>query len=397
MKDNINNSNITSDINLSSKQSFFNDNLTEKKKENKDISISQTSTILDSAPEKYTLSKLINSVTNYRKESGNDFKIDVSTIKPYRLFHVDSMKTIGLGYRYNHRTSFIEKTKFRNISPLKKENHSVVNTKIPNEEQVLDNTKKNLIDYFPVDKLIKMETKFIVLMSKIKNAKQLWEEYIIWLNDFKDSPFYEFQFIFKSVFDNESPIKENVINLIKNSTNIIIISFIISFWITGKYKNNNNIINNLDMKYVYELMIDNHKLYLLLCLFILIEADLITNSEDVYVLRLIEQIKAYLSKILRNFNNRLLVLNEMKSVTKKLINIINKIMQQNIFYSQELLDYANNLNKTEITILFEIFELIKNGNYVSNNNNYNNYDINTQNNQQYETQTNNTMVFIIKK
>ena len=397
MKDNINNSNITSDINLSSKQSFFNDNLTEKKKENKDISISQTSTILDSAPEKYTLSKLINSVTNYRKESGNDFKIDVSTIKPYRLFHVDSMKTIGLGYRYNHRTSFIEKTKFRNISPLKKENHSVINTKIPNEEQVLDNTKKNLIDYFPVDKLIKMETKFIVLMSKIKNAKQLWEEYIIWLNDFKDSPFYEFQFIFKSVFDNESPIKENVINLIKNSTNIIIISFIISFWITGKYKNNNNIINNLDMKYVYELMIDNHKLYLLLCLFILIEADLITNSEDVYVLRLIEQIKAYLSKILRNFNNRLLVLNEMKSVTKKSINTINKIMQQNIFYSQELLDYANNLNKTEITILFEIFELIKNGNYVSNNNNYNNYDINTQNNQQYETQTNNTNGIYYKK
>ena len=394
MKDNINNSNITSDINLSSKQSFFNHYLTEKKKENKDTSISQTSTILDSAPEKYTLSKLINSVTNYRKESGNDFKIDVSSIKPYRLFHVDSMKTIGLGQRYNLKTSFIEKTKFRNISPLKKENHSVIKNKIPNEELVLDNTKKNLIDYFPVDKLIKMETKFIVLMSKIKNAKQLWEEYIIWLNDFKDSPFYEFQFIFKSVFDNESPIRENVINLIKNSTNIIIISFIISFWITGKYKNNNNIINNLDMKYVYELMIDNHKLYLLLCLFILIEADLITNSEDVYVLRLIEQIKAYLSKILRNFNNRLLVINEIKSVTKKLVNIINKIMQQNIYYSQELLDYTNNLNKTEITMLFEIFELIKNGNYVNNNNNY---DINTQNNQQYENQTNNSNGIYYKK
>ena len=53
-----------------------------------------------------------------------------------------------------------------------------------------------------------------------------------------------------------------------------------------KNKNNiidtNNIINNnIDMKYVYELMIDNHKLYLLLCLFILIEADLINNKENV--------------------------------------------------------------------------------------------------------------------
>ena len=82
------------------------------------------------------------------------------------------------------------------------------------------------------------------------------------------------------------------------------------------------------MKYIYELMINNHKLYLLLCLFILIESNLINNKENtifikiiIYVLRLIEQIKAYLSKILRNIKKRILVINEIKSVSKNLVNI----------------------------------------------------------------------------
>jgi hypothetical protein len=76
------------------------------------------------------------------------------------------------------------------------------------------------------------------------------------------------------------------------------------------------------MKFVYELMIESHKLYLLLCLFILIEANLLNKNDNVYALRLIEQIKVYLSKIVRNFKNRILVINEIKSVTKFLVNAI---------------------------------------------------------------------------
>ena len=173
---NFNNSNENKDLNLSLKKSFFNDNLTEKKRNSKDISFSQMSSIQDTDPEKYTLSKLINSVTNYRKESGNDFKIDVSSIKPFRLFHADSSKTIGLGNRYNHRFSFLEKSKIKTISPIKKENNSVISKSQINESKNLEKPKKSIIDYFPVDKLIRIETKFIVLMSKIKNAKQLWEQ-----------------------------------------------------------------------------------------------------------------------------------------------------------------------------------------------------------------------------
>ena len=400
MKEYINISKRLSEQN-SPKNRYFNEN-TEKRKNNKKISLSQlaTSGILDSAQEKYTLSKLINSVTNYRKETGTDFKIDVASIKPNKLFHVDSYNTIGV-IQPHHRTSFIEKTKLKSISPFKDNNNfnnSVIDNNNQNEEKNPEKTKKSLIDYFPIDKLIKLETKFIILISKIKNINQLREEFIVWINEFKNSPFYEFQFIFKNIFDNESPIKENTSNLIKNSSNLLIISNIICFIITDKYIINNiNItkFDNIDIKYIYELMINNHKLYLLICLFILIEENLINENDNVYVLRLIEQIKAYLAKTLRNFKNRLLILNEIKSVTKKLVTIINKVimdLEPNFYYSEELLEYSNNLNKIEISRLFEIFELIKNRNYLNNiidNNNilYQNNNINNINNISIQTQT----------
>ena len=381
MKEYDNNSKIISIKDSSPKHQYFNNNFTEERNENTKNAISKitSSGILDTTPEKYTLTKLINSVSNYRKETGSDFKIDVSSIKPNRLFHVESYKTIGQEIIPHHRASFMQKSNYNNIYPLRNINNSVINNDMTNEEKNKENAKKDIIDYFPIDKLIKMETKFIILISKLKNINELREEYIIWINEFKNSPFYEFYSIFKNAFDNESPIKENVSNLIKNSTNLIIISIIICFWITDKNIiniNNNKTLENLDMEYIYELMINNHKLYLLLCLFILIESNLINNNDNIYVLRLIEQIKAYLSKILRNIKNRMIVLNEIKSVSKNLINMINKINEQNIVYSQELLDNTNNLTKYNISKLFEIFEQIKNKNYL----NYNNYNNNAYNN-----------------
>ena len=109
-------------------------------------------------------------------------------------------------------------------------------------------------------------------------------------------------------------------------------------------------------------MINNHILYLLLCLFILIEANLINDKENVYVLRLIEQIRVYMSKILRNFKNRILVLNEIKSVSKNIINTLKNILLQNNYISQELYYYINNINKVDVLRLFKILEEIKNKN-----------------------------------
>ena len=338
-----------------------------------------TSGLFDSAQQKYSLSNLINSVTNYRKETGTDFKIDVSSIKPNRLFHADSYNTIGFIQPNQHRASFVGKSKLKAISPLKDNNldkTALSNNKEKEKKESPEKIKKSLIDYFPMDKLIKIETKYNILISKIKNIIQLREEFIEWIHEFKKSPFYEFHFLFKNIFDNESPIKENISSLIKKTSNLLIISNIICFLITDKnvmYNTHNNQYDQyeeIDMKYIYDLLINNHNLYLLICLFILIEENLINdnnNNENVYVLRIIEQIKAYLAKTLRNYKNRLLVLNEIKLITKKLIYIINKVMEQNIYYSQELLDYCNDLNKAEISRLFEIFELIKNKNYLNDN------------------------------
>ena len=200
------------------------------------------------------------------------------------------------------------------------------------------------------------------MISKIKNLIKLKEDYIIWLKEFKNSLFYEFHYIFKNVFDNESPIRENTSNLINNSTTLLIISNIICFWIVDKNAFNNFIKdknNHIDIKNLYELMINNHILYLLLCLFILIEANLINDKENVYVLRLIEQIRVYMSKILRNFKNRILVLSEIKSVSKNIINTLKNILLQNNYISQELYYYINNINKVDVLRLFKILEEIK--------------------------------------
>jgi hypothetical protein len=200
------------------------------------------------------------------------------------------------------------------------------------------------------------------LISKIKNLIKLKEDYIIWLKEFKNSLFYEFHYIFKNVFGNESPIRENTSNLINNSTTLLIISNIICFWIVDKNAFNNFIKdknNHIDIKNLYELMINNHILYLLLCLFILIEANLINDKENVYVLRLIEQIRVYMSKILRNFKNRILVLSEIKSVSKNIINTLKNILLQNNYISQELYYYINNINKVDVLRLFKILEEIK--------------------------------------
>lgn len=136
-------------------------------------------------------------------------------------------------------------------------------------------------------------------------------------------------------------------------------SNIIFFWIVDKntYKISIKEKNNhIDIKNLYKLMVNNHKLYLLLCLFLLIEAKLINDNENTYALRLMEQIKVYMSKILRNFKNRILVLNELKTVSKRYNKYIKKILLQNNYNSQELYYYTNNINKVDVLRLFEILE-----------------------------------------
>ena len=136
-------------------------------------------------------------------------------------------------------------------------------------------------------------------------------------------------------------------------------SNIIFFWIVDKNTYNISIKdknNHIDIKNLYKLMVNNHKLYLLLCLFLLIEAKLINDNENTYALRLMEQIKVYMSKILRNFKNRILVLNELKTVSKRYNKYIKKILLQNNYNSQELYYYTNNINKVDVLRLFEILE-----------------------------------------
>ena len=86
-----NDSKILSDKDSNLKIKYYNDNYTEIKEKYKKIPISQiSSTRSDFSPQKFTLTKLINSFSNYRKEAGYNIWIDASSIKPNRLFHVES-------------------------------------------------------------------------------------------------------------------------------------------------------------------------------------------------------------------------------------------------------------------------------------------------------------------
>lgn len=189
------------------------------------------------------------------------------------------------------------------------------NLKNNNDNKELNNKKIIKI----IDQLLSLEQKTIYLLTKIKIPVEFHKECTLWINEFTKTCLYEFNkyFYINNGYDslNDNSLSCNLSGIknydfknnefliqLKYSINILVMSVIIGFWRTE----NNNIdlnvnmnINNFEniIKDLSEIMIIHHKIYLLVCLWILNDFNYMNcdfNEEKVILLK--EQMKKYLPK-----------------------------------------------------------------------------------------------------
>ena len=309
-----------------------------------------------------SLSNLIHSVSSYRKEIGDELKIDVDNIKPSNLIHAESNKSVFYPKSlYNKKNSYSlnvnsKKSSQKNIIKNGKYiSNNNYNTNIDDQITLSIETenKKDFFDLFPVEKMTKFETKFLILLAKTKTktTKYQREEYIKFLEDFKLNPFYEY-------FLNKNQIKnDNNLSVIKLSTNLLILSIISCLWVT----NNNDIINNNEMinKFLIELITTDQQLYLLLCLYILNEIGYLNNNQkNGLVMKLMEQIKTYLNPKLNDFRDIETILEEIKNTNLKINKIITKILNFENLYCVDISNCLRNINIINIPFLYSLFETL---------------------------------------
>ena len=329
----------------------------------------------ENSPEKYSLSTLIHNVSNYKKEIGEDFKIDVDNIKPRNLKNINRT-TKALYYpkftydddKFQNPLKPIKKNKY--TINLHKETNNLNISNFINENNNFENFTQNIVikdepkdfySLFPIEKLSKFETKFIILITKIKNSKYMKEEYLKWMEDFQTSPFYEFSL-------NNQIIKSNdLITLtIKSSINLIVLSMITGFWA----ESNNDIINDNETlnEFSSELIINNHQLYLLICLYILLKGKFMLWSQvNNKIVRFLEQIKTYLNNIISDFNDKDLAIKEIKNANSRVVRSIHKILNFENLFSPDINYFLRIISTIDIFQLYELFRKIqKNDFYISN-------------------------------
>ena len=331
---------------------------------------------LENSSKLFSLSTLIHNVSSYKKEKGEDLNIDVESIKPRNLQNLNKSAKAS----YDSKIIY-SNDKFKNLLRSKKNNFtinlykennvlsaanimkSIENDSIDNFNSTtpIKNESKDFYTLFPIEKLSRFETKFIILMTKIKNSKYMKEEYLKWIDDFKTSPFYEFSLNNKNIKNKES------INLmIKSSTNLIVLSIIAGFWVENNYDTVNN--NEMLIKFLSELTINNHQLYLLLCLYIILEGKFMLWSQvNGKIIRLLEQIKTYLNQILSDFNNKELAIKEIKNANARVVRSIHKILNFENLFCPDISNYLCDINTIDISKLYELFEKMQKKDFYINN------------------------------
>jgi Dullard-like phosphatase family protein len=233
-----------------------------------------------------------------------------------------------------------------------------------------------------IEQLLNLEQHTVYLLTKIKIPEEFHKECTVWINYFTKTCLYEVKKYFNDNFtennnnnntNNTFLTNKNINNNTKDfynqlnySINILIISIIIAFWRTDINNIDLNInINNYEsiIKDLSEIMIIHHKIYLLICLYILNDSNYLDNNcyTDNKITQLKEQIKNYLPKKLSGNNyyciNNNLIVDELKSSSNVLCSIIKKILKDNkknsIIY--RLSKNLNNLYEIETSELVNYF------------------------------------------
>jgi hypothetical protein len=263
------------------------------------------------------------------------------------------------------------------------------NLKNSNDNKELNNKKLIKI----IDQLLSLEQKTIYLLTKIKIPVEFHKECILWINEFTKTCLYEFnKYFYNNKYDSlsDNSLSGNLSGVIKNydfknnefliqlkySINILVISVIIGFWRTESNNSDLNVninINNIEnvIKDLSEIMIINHKIYLLICLWILNDSNFFNfdfnNEENAILLK--EQMKKYLPKkfCVNNYYyiNKNLIIDELKSSCKILYSILKIILTENRNNDiiNRLTKNINNLNEIETSELVNYFY-----NYINSNN-----------------------------
>ena len=327
-------------------------------------------------PGKCSLSKLINSVYNYKKESGDNVDLDLTSFRPTRLFKEEG-EYIHVNTHLNNNTS-----KTQNIASTEynfdKNNNLVFKKKIITRitKKSLKKTPKPLRSsklslYLPqlidsVDNFINLEKVIVNLLTKIKSPEFFNEDCKFWFEKFEKTPLN-----MGTIYQNsKNKIKDEMFyNKTKHCINLLFASILVGCQITS-----NNFLNELDDEIEYyeialrdlsELMINHHKLYLLLCLLFLTEYKLI-NCQNQLVIQLNEQIKRYLKVKNKKLDHKEIIENEIINQCQLLYEILTKILTKKKNSDISLLNLILNIQNIELSKLYEYL----NNNYFDKNENH---------------------------
>ena len=339
----------------------------------------------------YNFSKLMNSLHEYNKKKSN-MELNENT---YNMKHQKSFKGISL---QNFNDTSIKR---HNIYIKKQNTSSLLNSKKINE----NNLNKFKI-YEDIEKII------LKLIDNVKNCSQFFFNCNDWIKSFEKTEWLNPIII-------KVKRKNNDMNEKEKSINLLIISIIFLFLKLNDYNFDEIILNEKIIKDLKEILIMNHKIYLLLCYNLLLEKNYIKNSnENNYLLG---QIKLYIQKNMYINDTKMSLDKEIQSNNKiffsilktlfleikdifeqnqkyininetifnlspsKLIQIFNKLYQEKL---QKLKNINNNKNKIPINKDNKIFNY-RNKKFIKKNFLVNEKDL-------YKTSYNNTFFNFIQ-
>ena len=386
------------------------------KKSDEEIAIEKNYDEIDE--KKLTRNPSISSMTSHTSNISNKYENKkYASIASYTFLNINN----------NNGNKFKLKKKILNKINNNQSNNSCMDKRIINFEFNLknnndnDNKELNNKEFIKIiEQLLSLEQKTIFLLTKIKIPEEFHQECNLWINQFTKTCLYEFNKYYynnnvnDSISDNNlsynlSAVTQNYdfknnefLIQLKYGINILVMSVIIGFWRTESNNddlNENMNINSIEniIKDLSEIMIIHHKIYLLICLWILNNSNYynfdFNNEEKIILLK--EQMKKYLPKKFCGNNfyyiNNNLINDELKSSCNILHSILKIILTENrnnnIIY--KLTKNINYLNEIETSELVNYFY-----NYINSNNNnpyidsYNNLNINEyQNNLNEDTNT----------
>ena len=312
-------------------------------------------------PGKCSLSKLISSVYSYKKGSGDNVDLDLTSFRPKRLFKEEE-EYIPVNAHLNNKTNKtqnISSTDFNLQKPINKIfKKKIITRYVKKNSKKLSNSKTVYFAKYidTMENFINLEKVIVNLLTKIKSPEMFNEDCELWFEKFEKTPLN----MGKVYGNSKNKVKDEIFyNKTKHCINLLYASILVGCQLTSfDFINNSNDENEYYetiMKDLSELMINHHKLYLFLCLLFLTEYRLL-NSQNKLVIQLNEQIKTYLKIKNLKFDHKEIIENEIINQCQLLYEILTKILMKRKLTDTSLLTLILNIQNIELSKLFEYLD-----------------------------------------